>query len=97
MGSETPEIPREHLAAFRYCESSPTTGCHELSAGSGVRNADYVLYVTAVHSQRCAAAELSAVGGKGRSGTHTAAYAGACARDQYDRPQRDVKMKVTIQ
>jgi hypothetical protein len=82
-----PRIPRAHFAPYRYCERSPTAGCHELSGGGGVPRADFVLYVTAIQTARCGNAGRAARGAADSAHqTHTAAYAGSCARDQFDRP-----------
>lgn len=74
-------IPATHLAAQYYCPSCNSlkdgecdpVNCQTAAGGKGLADTDMVMYVTAVHTDTCA------------SGS-TLAYAGACLRDQFDRP-----------
>jgi hypothetical protein len=70
-----PSIPDEHLDYLEVCPNSPS-GCSRVKGGVGVPECDYILYVSAFQTPHCGHTKE----------TQTLAYAGKCARDQYDRP-----------
>eukprot|EP00002_Diphylleia_rotans_P033267 TRINITY_DN7057_c0_g1_i1.p1 TRINITY_DN7057_c0_g1~~TRINITY_DN7057_c0_g1_i1.p1 ORF type:complete len:266 (-),score=37.98 TRINITY_DN7057_c0_g1_i1:79-876(-) len=63
-------IPSSHYAEQQLCRNSPFI-CETLPGGTGVENADIIIYVTDT-SAYC--------------GSSTLAYASHCSRDQNDRP-----------
>ncbi|GLE06596.1 hypothetical protein PINS_up015990 [Pythium insidiosum] len=69
-------IPSAHFGKATTCSTCPTKGCIggdcTSTTGTGVPNADFVLYVRAVKSNFCSDSVL--------------AYASSCQKDQYDRP-----------
>jgi leishmanolysin-like peptidase len=67
-----PTIPNSHFMDLQECDNpDDTSTCTTLSGGTGIANADFVLYVTAIGTGDC--------GG-------TLASAGSCIADQWDRP-----------
>merc|ERR1712166_1114447 len=81
---------QDHYGRTQYCKNAYSNGefanCHDYldsnastgegwSAGGGVPNADFLLYVTAQQATSC-----------GFNGAGTIAFASSCRRDQYDRP-----------
>lgn len=48
-------VPDQHLYQCQYCLDSSANSCQKSGPpdGSGVNNADFLLYVSAVHSDRC--------------------------------------------
>ena len=70
------------LNSLRTCSTCYADGtcnpssCTTSANGTGVSNADFVLYVTSATTGSCPAS----------AGDGTLAYASTCVRDQYDRP-----------
>jgi len=69
------EMPSSHFEDFVYYPGSASGSAVTIAGGTGIPNADFVLYAAAVQAGSC-----------GSSGSGTVAYAGACQRDQNDRP-----------
>jgi hypothetical protein len=70
-----PVVPQEHIRPQYYCEQCSSDGCSQCATapgGSGVANADYLVYVTSLETPECSGSTL--------------AYASMCQRDQHDRP-----------
>lgn len=68
----TTTIPREHFADKEYCPHGKLGGCETSRGGSGIPNADLVIYITALQDQFCAGS--------------TVAYASVCRQAEDDRP-----------
>ncbi|TMW59427.1 hypothetical protein Poli38472_004496 [Pythium oligandrum] len=70
-------MPDSHFTAMKTCSTCLATGCtvgdcSTTKEGTGVANADFMLYVRAANSSYCTGPVL--------------AYASSCQKDQYDRP-----------
>jgi len=68
-------IEEKYMGSQTYYPNDANTAV-QTTAGDGITNADFAMFVTAKHTSSCPA--------QGQSGT--LAYALTCQRDQYDRP-----------